>query len=282
MAFANNFNRGVRAKKFLGQHFLHDKTIAESIAQSVITYKNTAKNVINCNNAGSDKKMPVLEIGPGTGILSCCLWQRQDLDIKMVELDSESVKFLFKNYPQQTSDGRLIEGDFLNLPLETFFNKPFIIAGNFPYNISSQILFKTFENKDTVTQVTGMFQKEVAERIAAKPKNKTYGILSVLLQAYYDIEYLFTVPPSAFTPPPKVQSGVIRLLRNERKELPFSDKRFVTVVKTAFNQRRKTLSNALKSLVLKEKVPDRFASKRAEELSVDDFIDLINICNAQT
>ncbi|MDR2556377.1 MAG: 16S rRNA (adenine(1518)-N(6)/adenine(1519)-N(6))-dimethyltransferase RsmA [Bacteroidales bacterium] len=253
------YDKGVRAKKFLGQHFLHDKTIAERIAESVI---------------GNDKKMPVLEVGPGTGILSCYLWQRQDLDVKMVELDSESVQFLLKNYPDKTSDGRLIEGDFLHLPLTVFFNEPFIIAGNFPYNISSQILFKTFENKDTVTQVTGMFQKEVAERIAAKPCSKTYGILSVLLQAYYNIEYLFTVPPGAFTPPPKVQSGVIRLIRNEREKLPFPDKTFVTVVKTAFNQRRKTLSNALKPLTQKEKVPGRFASKRAEELSVEDFTDL--------
>ncbi|MDR0763279.1 MAG: 16S rRNA (adenine(1518)-N(6)/adenine(1519)-N(6))-dimethyltransferase RsmA [Bacteroidales bacterium] len=259
------YDKGVRAKKNLGQHFLHDKEVARRIAESIITTKRT----------------PVLEIGSGTGVLSCELWQRQDLDVKMVELDSESVEFLIKNYPQQTSEGRLIQGDFLHLPLTSFFNEPFIIAGNFPYNISSQILFKAFENKDTVTQVVGMFQKEVAERIAAKPCNKIYGILSVLLQAYYDIEYLFTVPPSAFTPPPKVQSGVIRLMRNERKELPFSDKIFASVVKTAFNQRRKMLGNALKSLALKEKVPSRFASKRAEELSVNDFIDLISTCNVR-
>jgi 16S rRNA (adenine1518-N6/adenine1519-N6)-dimethyltransferase len=262
------YDKGVRAKKNLGQHFLQDKNIAQRIAESVIN---------NGQSNHSNKKTPVLEIGSGTGILSLELWQRQDLDVKMIELDSQSVEFLFKNYPQQTAKGRLIQGDFLHLPLTAFFNEPFIIAGNFPYNISSQILFKAFENKDTVIQVTGMFQKEVAERIAAKPKNKTYGILSVLMQAYYDIEYLFTVPPSAFIPPPKVQSGVIRLIRNKRKELPFPDKEFVKVVKTAFNQRRKTLSNALKPLSLKEKIPDRFASKRAEELSVEDFIEIVSL-----
>jgi 16S rRNA (adenine1518-N6/adenine1519-N6)-dimethyltransferase len=252
------FDKGVRAKKNLGQHFLHDQEIAKRIAESVIA---------------TNDKMPVLEIGPGTGVLSYYLWQRPELDVKMIELDSESVAYLRKSYPAQTEAGRLIEGDFLHLPLSAFFDKPFIIAGNFPYNISSQILFKAFENKDSVTQVTGMFQKEVAQRIAAKPCNKDYGILSVLLQAYYDIEYLFTVPPESFTPPPKVQSGVIRLMRNTRTELPFPDKTFLTVVKTAFNQRRKTLRNALKSLM--PDLPERYASLRAEQLSVEDFIELI-------
>jgi 16S rRNA (adenine1518-N6/adenine1519-N6)-dimethyltransferase len=258
-----NRDKGIRAKKSLGQHFLRDKDIALRITESII----------------ATDKMPVLEIGPGTGILSSCLWQRPELDVKMVELDSQSVEFLRENYPSKTADGRLIEGDFLRLPLSHFFDGNFIITGNFPYNISSQILFKTYENKDTVTQLVGMFQKEVAERIAAKPCSKTYGILSVLLQAYYNIEYLFTVPPDAFIPPPKVQSGVIRLIRNNRTTLPFSDTIFAKVVKLAFNQRRKTLRNALKLHI--QEVPDIFASKRGEELSVEDFISLTNAYNSQ-
>ncbi|MDR0618484.1 MAG: 16S rRNA (adenine(1518)-N(6)/adenine(1519)-N(6))-dimethyltransferase RsmA [Bacteroidales bacterium] len=274
MAFAGNCvknggkksDRGVRAKKNLGQHFLHDKEIARRIAESVIS-----------ESAVAAQKTPVLEIGSGTGILSCELWQRQDLDVKMIELDSQSVKFLLENYPQQTSGGRLIEGDFLHIPLTAFFNEKFIITGNFPYNISSQILFKAFENKDIVMQITGMFQKEVAERITSKPCNKSYGILSVLLQAYYNAEYLFTVQPEAFIPPPKVQSGVIRLMRNSREALPFPDRHFVTIVKTAFNQRRKVLRNALSTLIAAgviKKLPDKFALKRAEQLSVEDFIEI--------
>ncbi len=256
------FDKGVRAKKSLGQHFLHDQEIAKRIAESVIATESVATS-----------KTPVLEIGPGTGVLSYYLWQRPELEVKMIELDRESAAYLRKNYPERTANGQLIEGDFLHLPLSAFFSNPFAIAGNFPYNISSQILFKAFENKDIVTQVTGMFQKEVAQRIAAKPCNKDYGILSVLLQAYYDIEYLFTVPPEAFTPPPKVQSGVIRLIRNKRTSLPFPDKTLVTVVKTAFNQRRKTLRNALKSLM--PDLSECYASLRAEQLSVEDFVDMI-------
>lgn len=243
----------VRPKKNLGQHFLHDQNIARKIVDSL---GSTATNV--------------LEVGPGTGVLTRFLLQRNELDIHVIEIDTESVEFLEKNYPQL--EGRIHEADFLNFNLNTIFDEKFSVIGNFPYNISSQIFFKVLELKSQVPEVVGMIQKEVAERIAAHPGNKTYGILSVLLQAFYTIDYLFTVPEQVFTPPPKVKSAVVRLIRNDVAELPCREKLFFRVVKTAFNQRRKMLRKSLGSLC--KNLPEQFATKRPEQLSVESFIEL--------
>ena len=215
----------------------------------------------------------VLEIGPGTGVLTGYLLERDDIDLKLVELDGESVDYLLTHFPGM--QGRLYEADYLRLDIRTLFGGQYRIIGNFPYNISSQIFFKILEDRDRVPEVGCMIQKEVAERIAEKPGSKTYGILSVLLQAWYDIEYVLTVGPGAFCPPPKVHSAVIRLRRNRREELGCDERLFKAVVKTAFNQRRKTLRNALKPLL-----PEGFDSSdpvfelRAERLSVEDFVGL--------
>lgn len=251
--------KNVRAKKSLGQHFLNNDGIAERIAQSV--------NNNICLN--------VLEIGPGMGVLSKHLWQIDSLITKLIELDKESVRYLNKKHPQHTDNNKLIEGDFLKLDLnEVFDGEKFSIIGNFPYNISSQILFKALDYRDLVPVIVGMFQKEVGERVCAKPGKKSYGIISVLLQAFYDTEYLFTVEPFEFSPPPKVRSGVIRLIRNNREQLPCDEKTFFIIVKCAFNQRRKTLRNALAAMGVPFIVPEQFAPKRAEQLSVDEFIEL--------
>lgn len=250
----------VKPKKHLGQHFLTDERIAEDLAQAISRHR------------GIDR---VLEIGPGTGILTRALQQRSFSELKIIEIDIESVAFLQKHHPELTDD--IIVGDFLKIPLEPIYDgQPFIIAGNFPYNISSQILFRVFENRDLIPEVVGMFQKEVAKRIASGPGSKEYGILSVLLQIYYDIEYLFTVEPEVFDPPPKVKSGVIKLVRNERKDLPFSDNFMKTVVKTAFNQRRKTLRNSLKGMMTGKEIEisDEILKLRPEQLSPDSFIAL--------
>jgi 16S rRNA (adenine1518-N6/adenine1519-N6)-dimethyltransferase len=244
----------VRAKKHLGQHFLKDEGIAEKIANSL-----------------SPLTKQVLEVGPGTGVLTKYLAVAGFDKFVAVEIDRESAAFLRTNYPQ-LGEG-LIEADLLRMDLGSLFEGEFSVIGNFPYNISSQILFRVLENHDQVNQVVGMFQKEVAVRIAAPPGKKDYGILSVLLQAWYDIEYLFTVEPTVFVPPPKVQSAVIRLLRNQTKELGCSEKLLLQVVKTAFNQRRKTLHNALKPL---GDYNGEFAGKRAEQLSVAQFVSLTN------
>jgi 16S rRNA (adenine1518-N6/adenine1519-N6)-dimethyltransferase len=244
----------VRAKKHLGQHFLKDENIAAQIAGSLSP---TAKQV--------------LEIGPGTGVLTKYLLKQNFEKFAAVEIDRESAAFLRINYPQ-LGDG-LIEADVLKMDIASVFEGHFSVIGNFPYNISSQILFRVLENHEQVNEAVGMFQKEVAVRIAAPPGKKDYGILSVLLQAWYDIEYLFTVEPTVFTPPPKVQSAVIRLHRNARTELGCSEKFLLQVVKTAFNQRRKTLHNALKPL---GDYNGEFAGKRAEQLSVEQFISLTN------
>ena len=220
----------VRAKKSLGQHFLTDQGVARSIVDAL-----TAP-------AGD-----VLEVGPGMGVLTRYLLERPDVDLRLVEIDGESVDYLLTHFPGM--QGRLIQADFLRLPLEKFFGDKFLIIGNFPYNISSQIFFKVLDYKDKVPEVVCMIQKEVAERIAEKPGSKTYGILSVLLQAWYDIEYLFTVGSGAFAPPPKVQSAVIRLRRNSRTDLGCDEALFKAVVKTAFGQRRKTLRNSLRPLI---------------------------------
>lgn len=246
----------VKPKKHLGQHFLKDLNIAKKIADS-LTGKGYKK---------------VLEIGPGTGVLTRFLLEK-DFEISVVEIDLESITYLEKHFPKLND--RIISTDFLKLSLEDFFNEPVAIIGNFPYNISSQIVFKALENKALIPEFAGMFQKEVALRIAAGPGSKTYGIISVLTQVFYDVEYLFTVPPHVFNPPPKVDSGVIRLVRKTDTSLPVSKILFRKVVKTAFNQRRKTLRNSLKSLDLSKKLQeDAIFALRPEQLSVSQFIEL--------
>jgi 16S rRNA (adenine1518-N6/adenine1519-N6)-dimethyltransferase len=248
----------VRAKKHLGQHFLTDKKIAARIVDGLKL---------------TDQYTQVLEVGPGMGILSDILLERKDLETYMIDIDRESYLFLQEKYPQLGE--RLILGDFLALDLSTVFPGKFSIIGNFPYNISSQILFKVLEHRDRVVEMVGMFQKEVAERCASPAGSKDYGILSVLIQAYYNIDYLFTVKPGTFNPPPKVNSGVIRLSRNEAVTLACDEKLFWRVVKAGFNQRRKTLRNALSGTIPKDKMDDHaYFDKRAEQLSVDDFIAL--------
>lgn len=243
----------VRAKKSLGQHFLKDEGIARRIADSLELSERT----------------PVLEIGPGMGVLTKYLINNPNADFTVVEIDKESVAYLNEHYPEL----RVIDGDFLKMRLDQVYPDGLCVIGNFPYNISSQIFFKVLEYRDLVPQVVGMIQKEVAERLAEPPGSRTYGILSVLLQAYYDIEYLFTVDENVFAPPPKVKSAVIRLKRNSRKSLDCDEKLFFTVVKTAFNQRRKTLRNALKPLeVPLDCIPSEFLAKRAEQLSVADYV----------
>ena len=271
----------VRAKKSLGQHFLTDLSVARQIADALIVPDKTADDGSQAVPGRTD----VLEVGPGMGVLTQYLLQRPELNLKMVEIDRESVDYLLVNFPQV--NGSLIEADFLKLRLENFFSGDFCVIGNFPYNISSQIFFKILDYKDSVPQVVCMIQKEVAERIAEKPGTKTYGILSVLLQAWYDIEYLFTVGEGAFNPPPKVKSAVIRLTRNSRTSLGCDESLFKTVVKTSFNQRRKTLRNSLKPLILDKAaregwsveqaeafVSDPVFSLRPERLGVEDFIAL--------
>lgn len=240
----------VKAKKHLGQHFLNDKNIAGKIADTL-----------------SDTNVPVLEIGPGTGVLTSFL-REKSAPLKVIEIDTESVEYLKATYP----DLEILEEDFLKWSPYGHFDGQFRIIGNFPYNISSQILFKVLEYRDRIPEVAGMFQKEVAERVAEKPGSKQYGILSVLCQAFYDIEYLFTVPEHVFTPPPKVKSGVIRLVRKEDFSLQCNEKLFFTVVKTGFNQRRKTLRNALKSLnIAVNDETELLLTKRAEQLTVENF-----------
>lgn len=242
----------VKAKKFLGQHFLTDESIAQRIVDSL-----------------SGCTPNLIEIGPGMGVLTKYLMQNTELNFSVVEIDRESVAWLHEHYPQL----KVIEGDFLRLDLNALFHDSFAIIGNFPYNISSQILFRVFDCRNQVVEVVGMFQKEVAERVAAGPGSKTYGILSVLLAAFYDIEYLFTVHEHVFNPPPKVKSAVIRLVRNNVTSLECDEQLFVRVVKAGFNQRRKTLRNALRSAGLPlEGVAEGFLAKRAEQLSVEEFV----------
>lgn len=246
----------VRAKKSLGQHFLNDLNIARKIADS-----------LNRENLAA-----ILEVGPGMGVLTQFLVD-ESIPFNAVEIDKESVEFLHKKYPEKDF---VIAGDFLKMNLSQF-KSPLGIIGNFPYNISSQIFFKALDHKDRVQEVVCMIQKEVAERIAANHGNKTYGILSVLLQAYFDIEYLFTVHEHSFNPAPKVKSAVIRLRRNERKSLPCDEKLFLRVVKQSFNQRRKTLRNSLKNICLNLDGSDAVFRKRPEQLSVEEFISLTQL-----
>jgi 16S rRNA (adenine1518-N6/adenine1519-N6)-dimethyltransferase len=248
----------VRPKKSLGQHFLHDQAIAQRIVSSLIVEK---------------PRHPVLEIGPGMGVLTTLLMKREDIVLKVIEIDRDSVAYLKKNFPDLREG--ILEGDFLERSLTEIFTDTFSIIGNFPYNISSQIFFKILGHPDKVEQVVCMLQKEVADRIAAPPGSKTYGILSVLLQAYYNVRLLFKVPPGVFTPPPKVMSAVIRLERNTRANLKCDEKLFVQVVKQAFNTRRKTLRNALKNLNLAAEISAlALLDKRAEQLSVEEFENL--------
>lgn len=248
----------VRAKKHLGQHFLTDKNIAQKIVNSLQSIQLYDK---------------VLEVGPGMGVLSDFLLEKSEYQTYLIDIDTESFLFLQKKYPHLGD--KLINDDFLNLDFKSVFPSAFAIIGNFPYNISSQILFKILDNHNQVPEVVGMFQKEVAERIVAKPGNKQYGILSVFLQAYYTCEYLFTVKAGVFNPPPKVLSAVIRLSRNEVTKLDCNEKLFWQVVKAGFNQRRKTLSNALQTIIGKENQDEqKIWTLRAEQLSVADFVSL--------
>ena len=299
----------VRAKKALGQHFLTDQKVAQAIVEALITpfptkdwseamassdarpspclSEKDGKGLEAAGGSG-EPGSPVLEVGPGMGVLTQYLLERPDIDLRLIELDSESVDYLLTHFPGM--QGRLMEGDFLQLRLEKIFPSAFAIIGNFPYNISSQIFFKVLDYKDRIPEVVGMVQKEVAERLAEKPGSKTYGILSVLLQAWYDIEYLFTVGSGCFAPPPKVESAVIRLTRNGRTSLGCDEALFKTVVKTAFGQRRKMMRNPLKPLArakadrngwsdeeLSAFLSQPVFSQRPEQLSVEDFVALTNL-----
>ena len=254
----------VRAKKNLGQHFLKDEDIARRIADTL-----SVENL----PAGQPEwgELPILEIGPGMGVLTKYLMDT-GRPLKAIELDHESVEFLNHLYP----DLDVIEADFLKMNLDDIFPGEFALIGNYPYNISSQIFFKVLDYREKIPVVSGMLQKEVAERICSGPGSKVYGILSVLLQAWYDCEYLFNVEPFVFTPPPKVRSGVLRLTRNSRRTLGVDKTFFKTVVKTAFGQRRKTLRNSLAPLIARSgaTLPDALLALRPERLSVDDFIEL--------
>ena len=282
----------VRPKKALGQHFLTDLSIAQKIADALVVESETIGGAVPeagvVTSGNTDAAIPVLEIGPGMGVLSQYLLEREDIDLKMIEIDRESVDYLLTHFPK--ASGRVIEGDFLKMNLSYFFPGTFAVIGNFPYNISSQIFFRIIDHKDSIPQVVCMIQKEVAERIAEQPGSKTYGILSVLLQAWYDIEYLFTVGEGAFNPPPKVKSAVIRLRRNSRTELGCDEKLFKTIVKTGFNQRRKTLRNSLKPLIADKAAREAWTPEqsaeflsnpvfelRPERLSVEDFIALTKL-----
>ena len=251
----------VRAKKSLGQHFLTDLSIAKATVDA-FNVDGTLKNV--------------LEVGAGMGVLTKFIQKREDLKLTIIDIDKESIEYLKKE--EWVDNGQLIDGDFLAIDLKNIYgDEPFGILGNFPYNISTQILFKALEYKDQCLEVVGMFQKEVAERIASKEGSKVYGITSILLQAYFDIDYLFTVHEDVFDPPPKVKSAVIRLKRNSVKKLPCNEKLFKQLVKVSFNQRRKTMRNSLKQFLPDDiKAMDLF-TKRPEQLSVQEFIDLTNL-----
>ena len=266
----------VKPKKFLGQHFLTDLSIASRIADTV----------------DACPELPVLEVGPGMGVMTQYL-VRKPRQLKVVEIDFESVAYLRRTFPEL--EDSIIEDDFLKMHLErTFGGQPFVLTGNYPYNISSQIFFKMLDYKELIPMCTGMIQKEVAERMAASPGSKTYGILSVLLQAWYDVDYLFTVEPGVFNPPPKVRSAVVRLTRNKTTDLGCDEKLFRRLVKTTFNQRRKTLRNNIKPLLSwleneREEKPDftplladPIMQKRPEQLSVEDFVGLTQRLQAST
>ena len=254
------YHREIRPKKSLGQHFLKDLSVAERIADVMPENLN----------------LPVLEIGPGTGVLTRFLLKNKQ-QLTVVEIDKESIAYLNEHYPEL--QGRIIEADFLKMDLNNLFQESFAVIGNYPYNISSQIFFKVLDYKDKIPFCAGMLQKEVAERLAARPGKKAYGIITVLLQTWYDVEYLFTVEPEVFDPPPKVRSAVIRITRNKRIALGCDEALFKTVVKTAFNQRRKTLRNSLKTLLGNDNPISSLQvfDRRPEQLSVEEFVELTNI-----
>jgi len=255
----------LKPKKSLGQHFLNDKGIAAKIVSSLQT----------------DGIRHVIEVGPGMGALSPLLLQEQRFDACFVEVDADAAEYLKTKFP--AIKDKLIVADFLRYPMETYFGDvPLAVIGNFPYHISSQIFFRILHYRSQVKEVVGMLQKEVAERIAAPPGSKTYGITSVLLQAFYDIEYLFTVHEHVFTPPPKVKSGVIRLIRNRVETLSCNEDMFFRVVKTAFNQRRKMIGNSLKSLLPADPTTHPMLSKRPEQLSVQEFVELTRFVESKT
>ena len=253
--------QSVRPKKSLGQHFLNDNTIAKRIADTLDGFP----------------QLPVLEVGPGTGVLTRFLIEKER-DLTVVELDRESVAYLKQNFVDLEHD-RIIEADFLQLDLSLLYDDKFCIIGNYPYNISSQIFFKVLDYRDAIPCCTGMIQREVAQRVAADPGSKTYGILSVLLQVWYDVEYLFTVDEDAFTPPPKVKSAVVRLVRNNRIAMDCDEKLFKRVVKTSFNRRRKMLRNSVKPLIGEntDVLQHPIFTKRPEQLSGAQFEELTNM-----
>jgi 16S rRNA (adenine1518-N6/adenine1519-N6)-dimethyltransferase len=294
----------VRAKKALGQHFLTDQRIAQAIVDALLLDWSEAMPAsagrpapelsekvgkgFKAAGGSGESYSPVLEVGPGMGVLTQYLLQREDIDLKLVEIDGESVEYLLTHFPGM--QGRLLQADFLTLRLEKIFPERFAVIGNFPYNISSQIFFKILDYRERIPEVVCMIQKEVAERIAEGPGTKTYGILSVLLQAWYDIEYLFSVGSGCFAPPPKVESAVIRLTRNTRTDLGCDESLFKAVVKTAFGQRRKMMRNPLKPLIAAKAAREGWTDeekaaftanpvfeRRPETLSVEDFIDLTNL-----
>lgn len=251
--------KAVKAKKRLGQHFLIDLTIARDIADTVDVCP----------------QLPVLEVGPGMGVLTQFLLEKKR-PLKVVEIDEESVSYLCRNLPQ-LGEENIIPDDFLKMHLDRLFDgDPFMLTGNYPYNISSQIFFKMLDNKELIPYCSGMIQKEVGERLAASPGKKDYGILSILVQLWYDVEYLFTVPETVFSPPPKVKSAVVRMTRNSRTSLPCSEQLFKQIVKSTFNQRRKKLRNSIQQIVGKESplLADPILDKRPEQLSIEEFIAL--------
>lgn len=249
----------VRPKKNLGQHFLTDSKIASKIAGTLDDFAN----------------LPVLEVGPGTGMLTKHLLEKSS-NLKVVEIDKESIAYLNEHFPQL--HGNILEQNFLTMDFKQHWDGQFCVIGNYPYNISSQIFFKVLDNKDLIPCCTGMIQKEVAERMAASHGSKAYGILSVLMQAWYDIEYLFTVNEGAFNPPPKVKSAVIRLIRNDRKKLGCNESLFKSVVKVTFNQRRKMIRNPIKAVLPQGIVLPEYEllTKRPEQLSIEQFVELTN------
>ncbi|MDX1444712.1 16S rRNA (adenine(1518)-N(6)/adenine(1519)-N(6))-dimethyltransferase RsmA [Lishizhenia sp.] len=248
----------VKAKKHLGQHFLTDKNICRKISDQYQKHQDCTR---------------VLEIGPGMGALTDFLLQRGDLEVHVMDIDLESIRYLEENF--EALGDRIYDKDFLKTDLqEVMGEEPFGVVGNFPYNISSQILFKCLEYRNQIPEIMGMFQKEVAVRVAEKPGSKAYGILSVLLQTYYDIDYCFTVDEHVFNPPPKVKSGVIRCIRNEREALDCDEKLFFQIVKATFNQRRKTIRNGVKQWIKGKDADHELLTKRPEQLSVDEFIEL--------
>jgi 16S rRNA (adenine1518-N6/adenine1519-N6)-dimethyltransferase len=250
----------VKAKKHLGQHFLTDKNICQKIANQYQKSRGCKK---------------VLEIGPGMGALTEFLL-KNDLDVWAMDVDTESIDYLKKNFP--ALEGKLLEADFLKADLNALLgDEPFSVVGNFPYNISSQILFKCIDFRNQIPEIMGMFQREVAQRVAEPPGSKQYGILSVLLQTYYDIDYCFTVDEHVFNPPPKVKSGIIRCVRNDRDKLPCDEKLFKQLVKMSFNQRRKTIRNSIKPLIKGKGLDHEFLALRPEVLSVDQFIELTQL-----